>query len=81
MFKATIETLEKDIYVLTMKTSERCQSCSSGVIFNNWTYFTPFSAVSVVDFEPVFVCWNNKLLQLINLLNQNITIFDIGTIY
>ena len=81
MFKATIETLEKDIYVLTMKTSERCQSCSSGVIFNNWTYFTPFSAISVVAFEPAFVCWNNKLLQLINLLNQNITIFDIGTIY
>lgn len=62
MFKATVETLEKDIYVLTMKTSERCQSRSSGVIFNNWTYFIPFSAVSVVDFKPVFVCWNNKLL-------------------
>ena len=31
-----------------------------------WTYFTPFSCVSVVDFEQVKVCWEINLSEVNN---------------
>ena len=39
---------------LTIKTTEQC----------HWTYFTPFSTVSVVDFEQVNVNWAIKKIEL-----------------
>ena len=52
-----IETLEKRYEIsskITTKTPERRQRRRSGVFIN---YFTPFSGVSVVDFEQVIVSW------------------------
>ena len=70
MFKVVTGTLEKCVkYVQSI-----CFYCLL------WTYFTPFSSISVVDFEQVniswdsnktsfcsmlFSIWNDKVLQLI----------------
>ena len=38
-------------------TSLRCLFCKL------WTYFTPFSSVSVINFKHVFVCWKNAVIK------------------
>ena len=42
---------------LTIKTPERRQWRSSGVFIVNLEHSTPFSSVSIVDFEQVNICW------------------------
>ena len=50
MFKVVTEILEKCVkYVQSM-----CFYCLL------WTYFTPFSSISVVDFEQVKISWDSN---------------------
>ena len=46
---------------LTIETQEQLQCGRCGVfLLNFWTYFTPSSSVSFLDFEQVFVCCAKK---------------------
>ena len=63
---------------LMKKTTERRQWRYSDIFIVNLLYFTPFSSVSVPDFEQVDVCWEYndfRNLRGINLLSQNLSIF------
>ena len=46
-----------EILKLTIKTPEQRYWSCSGVFIVNWSYFTPFSSVSTVNFEQVNVSW------------------------
>ena len=60
---STIKTLEKGVKcsTLTIKTPERRQWRHSDVFIVNFKHFTPFSRVSIVDFEQVNVSWVGAL--------------------
>ena len=54
----------KDIYLLRINDRNNrkgCKICSKLTIkrpeWHQWTYFTPFSSLAIVDFEQMNVCW------------------------
>ena len=58
MFKVVTETLEKCVkYVQSI-----CFYCLL------WTYFTPFSSISVVDFEQVNISWDSNKTSFCSML-------------
>ena len=46
-----------EICSVLKNTPERCRWRFSGVFFLTLRYFTPFSGVSIVEFEQINVCW------------------------
>ena len=65
--KSTIETLEKGVkYVQINHKDIKTTSMTSFWCLYCWllTYFTPFSSVSIVDFEQVNVSWNTLKISL-----------------
>ena len=60
LFKANNRNTRKSWKIcskLTIKTPELRQWRHSGVFIVNFKHFTPFSSVSIVDFEQVNVSW------------------------
>ena len=59
LFKVSNRNTRKR-YEKCSKLTKKCQNDVSGLVLVFlffWTYFTPFSGVSVVDFEQVSVSW------------------------
>ena len=65
---------------LTMRTTEKRQSRRSGVfiILMSWTYSTPFSNVSIVEFEQVNIWWEDPIFYIKPMLIKSQKIFKIA---
>ena len=46
---------------LTIKAPER-RHCRRSGVFINFEHMTPYSSVSIVDFENVIACWESSVL-------------------
>ena len=61
--KSTTETLVKGVKHVNNKDTRMTTMRFCWLYFRHWTYFLPFSSVSMIDFEAVNVCWVSTLFS------------------